>query len=245
MRNYKLTSALILLITLIWACGPKGETVETSDAKQVASSSEAVAYSINTNQSQITWIGSKPAGQHNGTIKISQGEISVKGDEIVAGNFTIDINSLENLDMSGSKGATNLKTHLMSDEFFDAANFPEATFSVTGVSSFNVSNLEADKEEYQTDFAPKKLSEVLVENPTHFISGNLTMRGTTKNITFPVSVSIDGSSIKAKASFNIDRTEWGLKYGDEASALDKAKDKFLYNTVNIGFEIEAGTEGSL
>lgn len=245
MRNLKSTLGLLLLVSLVWACGPKGETVETSDAKAVASDAGSQAVSVNTEKSIITWIGSKPAGKHNGMINISSGEISLKENTIVAGNFTIDINSLENLDMAGSKGAKDLKGHLMSADFFDAANFPEAKFEVTSVSTFDVAKLEADKDEYQTDFAPKKLSEVLVENPTHFISGNLTMRGTTKNITFPASVSINGGVVKAKASFNIDRTAWGLKYGDEASALDKAKDKFLYNTVNIGFELEAGTASSL
>ncbi len=237
MKNYKSGFALILLSLFTFACGPKGETVETTDAKKVATSSEAIALQIDTDKSQVTWVGSKPTGQHNGTIKLTKGEVSIKEGQVVAGNFVIDINSLENLDMAGSKGATDLKGHLMSDHFFDAANYPEATFEVTDVAPFSIDHLDADKDEYQTEYAPKKLSEVLVENPTHFISGNLTMRGTTKNVTFPASISVENGMVNAKASFNIDRTAWGLSYGDEASALDKAKDKFLYNTVNVGFEI--------
>lgn len=229
------------LALVVFACGPSGKTVETSDAKEVAASEDATVINVNTTASQVTWVGHKPAGKHNGTIGITAGEISVKGSEIVAGKFTIDINSITNLDMAGSKGATDLEGHLKSPDFFDAANFPEATFEVTGVSTFDAAKLEADKEEYQTDFAPAKLSEIVVENPTHFISGNLTMRGTTKNITFPAAVIIENGVVRAAANFNIDRTVWGLKYGDEASALDKAKDKFLYNTVKVGFELEAGT----
>ena len=81
----------------------------------------------------------------------------------------------------------------------------------------------------------------MVENPTHFISGNLTLRGVTKNITFPAAVSLDNGTVKAKANFNINRIDWNLKYQDESSVADKAKDKFIYNTVNVGFELEAGT----
>ena len=228
------------LATVIYACGPSGKTVETSEAQEVATAENATSVSVNTAKSQVTWIGHKPAGKHNGTIGITKGEISLKGSEIVAGNFTIDINSLENLDMAGEEGAGKLKNHLMSDDFFDAANFPEATFEVTAVATYDQAQLQPDKEEYQTEFAPAKLSDVIVENPTHFISGNLTMRGTTKNITFPAAVSIDNGVVKAVANFNIDRTDWGLSYGDEASALDKAKDQFLYNTVQVGFELEAG-----
>lgn len=236
---------MIALATLVFACGPKGSTVETSEAKAVASAESATTLTLNTAASKITWVGSKPAGQHNGTIDIASGEISVKGDDIVAGKFTISINTLKNLDMAGSESAGKLEGHLMSDDFFDQANFPEATFEVTGVSAFNSANLEADKDEYKTDYAPAKLSEILVDNPTHFVSGNLTMRGTSKNITIPVSVSMNGGTLKAVAKFNIDRTEWGLKYGDEATAVDKAKDKFLYNTVQVGFEIEAGNGSAL
>lgn len=236
---------MIALAGLVFACGPKGSTVETSEAKAVASAESATTLTLNTEASKITWVGSKPAGQHNGTIDIASGEISVKGDEIVAGKFTISINTLKNLDMAGSESAGKLEGHLMSDDFFDQANFPEATFEVTGVTTFDAANLEADKDEFKTDFAPAKLSEILVENPTHFISGNLTMRGTTKNITFPASVSLNGGNVSAVAKFNIDRTDWGLMYGDEATAVDKAKDKFLYNTVQVGFEIEAGSGTAL
>tara|TARA_R110000796_G_scaffold77585_2_gene173466 strand:- start:42892 stop:43629 length:738 start_codon:yes stop_codon:yes gene_type:complete len=245
MKTLKSTLAIVAAVLFVAACGPKEKTVETSDAKAVASSESATALAINTESSIITWIGSKPAGKHNGTIKLTAGEIGLSDNQIVSGNFTIDISSLKNLDMAGSKGATDLETHLMSNEFFDEATYPEATFELTGVTAYMAENLEADKEEFETEFTPATLSEVMVENPTHFISGNLTMRGTTKNITFPASVSITDGVVKAIANFNIDRTEWNLTYGDEASAVDKAKDKFLYNTVNVGFELEAGTKPAL
>ena len=241
MKLLKSSFALMALALIVVACGPKGKTVETSEAKKAASG-EGTVLTVNTNTSVVTWIGSKPVGKHNGTINISGGELSLNGEKIVAGKFSIDINSLSPKDLEeGSKMHNDLKGHLMSPDFFDAANFPEATFEITSVKAFNPNELEADKKEYETEFAPATLSEVMVENPTHMISGNLTMRGTSKNITFPVSVEIQNGKVSAKANFNIDRTEWGLKYGDEASAVDKAKDRFIYNTVNVGFALEATT----
>jgi hypothetical protein len=65
------------------------------------------------------------------------------------------------------------------------------------------------------------------------------MRGTTKNIKFPANVSMENGTITAAAGFNIDRTAWGLSYGDEATAVDKAKDQFIYNTVSVNFDIKA------
>ena len=82
-------------------------------------------------------------------------------------------------------------------------------------------------------------SELSPEAPTHWISGNLTMRGTSKNIKFPAAVSMENGVITAKAGFNIDRTEWGLSYGDEADAVDKAKDQFIYNTVSLMLDVKA------
>lgn len=246
MKTLKSTLALLALVIFAASCGPKGSTVETSDAKAVASASEATSLAVNTENSVVTWIGSKPAGKHNGTIGISAGEIKVNGNEIVAGNFTIDITTLKDLDMpADSESNGKLVGHLMSADFFDAANHATATFEVTSVAEFNAANLSADMNEFETEYTPAKLSEIMVANPTHFISGNLTMRGTTKNITFPASVTIENGVIKAVANFNINRTDWGLMYGDEAGAVDKAKDQFIYNTVNVGFELEAGTSATM
>ena len=58
-------------------------------------------------------------------------------------------------------------------------------------------------------------------------------------ITFPANVSMTDSGVTASAKFNIDRTDWSLSYGDEASTVDKAKDKFIYNTVNLDLSVSA------
>lgn len=246
MKNLKLILGLTLVASVTWACGPKGDTVETSDAKSVASSEEATAVAVNTDNSQVTWIGSKPAGKHNGTISITGGDVLIKDNTVVGGNFDIDITSLVVLDMpADSKGNANLRGHLMSADFFEAENFPTASFEITGAETFNSNSLVADLDEPATDNTPASLSDVMVDEPTHIISGNLTMRGTTKNISFPAWVSLENGVIKAIANFNIDRTEWGLKFKERASLAEKLKDDFIYNTVNVGFEIEAGTQSSM
>ncbi len=246
MKNLKTILSLALVASVAWACGPKGSTVETSDAKAVTSSAEASSVAVNTSNSMVTWIGSKPAGKHNGTIGIAGGEVLVKDNTVVGGSFEIDITSLVVLDLpADSEWNGKLRGHLMSADFFEAENFPTASFEITGAELFNAGNLVADIDEPKTDYTPASLSDVMVDNPTHIISGNLTMRGTTKNISFPASVSLENGVIKAIANFNIDRTEWGLKFKERASLADKLKDDFIYNTVNVGFQIEAGTTTSM
>lgn len=215
-------------------------TVEASEEQEVSEVEDAVAYELDTAQSIITWIGSKPTGQHNGTISLSSGTFQVSSEQDLAGgNFEIDIKDLEVKDLEkGSDNYKKLKSHLMSEDFFAAGEYPTASFEITAIEPFDSTSVD-DKDEFKTKYTPAKASEFMVADPTHNVSGNLTMRGETKNITFPAQVTISGDQLTAKAKFNIDRTDWKLSYGDEASAVDKTKDKFIYNTVNVGLEVMA------
>jgi hypothetical protein len=47
------------------------------------------------------------------------------------------------------------------------------------------------------------------------------------------------NSIEAMARFVIDRTDWGVMYGDESAVTDRAKDKFIYNNVAVGLDLVA------
>ncbi len=240
--------ALTALFVLVYGCGPKpsGETAEAGEAMEVADAGAAAeTLAINTDASTVTWIGYKPTGKHNGTIGITDGSMTVENGGISSASFTIDINSLTVLDIPAEEESNGkLKGHLMSPDFFDAATHPTATFDLVEASAFSADMSVEDKEEFETEFTPAKASEIMVTNPTHMITGNLTMRGVTKSVSFPASVSLSEGSVSAVANFNIDRTAWNLSYGDEANAVDKAKDKFIYNTVNVGFEITASTSNA-
>ena len=139
------------------------------------------------------------------------------------------------LDTAGSKKLTN---HLLSHDFFDTPNHPQGEFEVTALAPYDSTQVTT-KEEFVSDNTPALLKAFMVKNPTHLISGNLTLRGVTKNITFPAEVIIGKRKVKVEAKFNIDRTDWNLSYNNESKAVDKAKDKFIYNTVNVGFSLEA------
>ncbi|GAB3646508.1 hypothetical protein GCM10028791_06840 [Echinicola sediminis] len=238
MKIIKTTGLFLAGALLVASCGQKGETVETTEAQEVAAATGKTV-TIDPASSQISWTGYKPAGKHFGTIPVTGGEISLKGSDITSGTFTFDITALKIDDLEeGSESYGKLQGHLQSPDFFDAANHPKATFEVTAVEPFASDAQIEDKEEFESDYTPNTLSEQIVESPTHWISGNLTMRGTTKNIKFPAAIDVENGQVSAKAGFNIDRTDWGLSYGDESTAVDKAKDKFIYNTVNVGFEIK-------
>lgn len=221
------------------ACGGPSNTVETTDAQEVAEV-EGKTLSIDQASTSVSWRGYKPGGEHFGKIPATKGEITVKGDQIAAGTFTFDIPGLKIEDIPAEdENYGKLYGHLQSPDFFDAANHPTATFEITAVEPFNPGDVIADKEERASEHTPKQDSELTPANPTHWISGNLTLRGTTKNIKFPAAVSVTDGSVAAKAGFNIDRTAWGLSYGDEADPANIAKDQFIYSNVSLTLDVTA------
>ncbi|MDO9552904.1 MULTISPECIES: YceI family protein [Rhodonellum] len=239
MKLLQKTGLVLAASFMMVACGKSGDTVETTDAQEVGEATGETLV-IDNQSSKVNWKGYKPSGQHYGFIPVTSGELVVAGEEITGGKFVFSIPDLKIEDLAeGSEDYGKLHGHLQSPDFFDAANHPQATFEVTEVTAYTSNNSVADKDEFASDNTPASDSELAGSNPTHWIAGNLTMRGTTKNIKFPATVSITDGAVAAKAGFNIDRTSWGLSYGDESSAVDKAKDQFIYNTVSVMFDINA------
>jgi polyisoprenoid-binding protein YceI len=238
MKLVKLTGLFLSTAMIAFACS-QPSTVETSEAQEVTAT-EGKTLTIDQTSTQIGWRGYKPAGQHFGNIPATEGMLAVNGEEITGGKFTFDITGLKIEDMQETdENYGKLWGHLQSADFFDAANHPTATFEITEVKSFSSSDAITDQDQFSTDNTPKSESSLSPANPTHWISGNLTMRGITKNIKFPASVKMENGVVMAKAGFNIDRTTWGLAYGDESTALDKAKDQFIYNTVSLELDLKA------
>jgi polyisoprenoid-binding protein YceI len=74
-----------------------------------------------------------------------------------------------------------------------------------------------------------------VAGANYTVSGNLTMKDSTKNITFPAKITVADNSLTALANFNVDRTQWGIRYGNDKSLGDK----FISETVNIQLNLKA------
>ncbi len=213
--------ALSAVTTLFFtACqdAPKADNAEATDAQQVDGAAAGTTYNADLTQSTVQWTGTKPTGQHNGTFNLKSGTLTVAEGNITGGKFVLDINSLTIIDKDTS-GASKLKGHLLSPDFFDAANNPEASFEITSVTAgIDTTN-----------------KELVMKDATHTITGNLMLKGTNKSISFPVKVSMSDANVTADANFNIDRTQWGLNYGNDKSLGDK----FINPTVNIVLHLVA------
>lgn len=213
---------LMIGLAFVACKGPGGDKAEVTDAQETATASdEAKDLAVDTEKSVVTWVGSKPAGKHNGIIKISSGTLSVEDNMVTAGNFTLDMNTVESTDesMDAEKNG-QLTGHLKSDDFFDVANYPEATFEIVSVD---------DIANHASEDALK------LEGATHFVTGNLTMKDATKAVKFPAVIGVSDGGVRAKALFHIDRTDWGMHYKSDKSFGDQ----IIHAKVQVGFELVA------
>lgn len=202
----------IAVIAIMASCNnaPDADKAATGDSTAAAVATGA-NFAIDTT-STIEWLGTKPVGQHNGTMKISSGSFAVENGNITGGSFVVDVNSLTDLDLKPEDGKEKLEGHLKSADFFDVAKFPTAKFEISSVEALTGDSIS-----------------------THKISGNLTLKDSTKNVTFPAKVTLSDTEATATANFNIDRTQWGLFYGNDKSLGDK----FIRPEVNIKLNIRA------
>lgn len=198
---------------------PEADNAEASDA-QTVEQKQGAEYTANLQQSNVEWIGTKPVGQHHGTLKIQEGTLIVSENALEGGTFVIDINSLQPDDQDDEYN-NKLKGHLLSEDFFNAENHPTGTFEITNVSE-----------------GVEQTEELVMKDATHMITGNLTLKGITKSITFPAKVRMENDKVVADANFNIDRTQWEMNYGNDKSLGDK----FIRPEVNLQVHLEANQQ---
>jgi polyisoprenoid-binding protein YceI len=149
-------------------------------------------YPVDTQASVIAWAGRNPNSTHHGTLRLAGGEVQVANGQ-VSGAFSIDMTSIENLNLAGDELQPVLEGHLKSDDFFFVKLFPEARFSMTARPTTSAESVSAAN--YQ-------------------VKGELSLRGVSAEQSFPATiVTTDDGRLAAEAHFDFDRTRWGVIYG--------------------------------
>ncbi len=87
---------------------------------------------IKIKDSALMWVGSKVTGSHEGTINLSSGHLILDNNDLVGGEFVIDMTSVVCTDLTG-KGKASLEGHLKSDDFFSVNKFPTASLTILKV----------------------------------------------------------------------------------------------------------------
>lgn len=209
---------MVVLLLVASGCVDKANSelqkalVQTQQAPAKTIEEEPDTLKLDLDQSKLFWKGTKMrgAGSHEGIVRISDGFLLMGKNGFSGGKFEIDMKSISITDIPKTDPIPikNLTEHLMHSDFFDVDNFPTSEFEITEIKIRSPENLE--------------------------ISGNLTIRGITKNITF--SAIQRGNTISTQ--FLIDRFDWNIAY--EGSWADRT----LVDR-NIEFRIELTLENNV
>lgn len=221
MKSILNLSFALFLSVAIFSC--KDKAANAADATQTAAVAEGAKYTVAPDAAKISWEGSKPGGKHVGTINVSSGDVTVANGAVTSGSFVIDMNSITVTDLTGDDKA-GLEEHLKgtgaegADDFFSVTKFPTAKFDIVSVTPTTEGGVNS------------------------MVKGNLTIKDVSKEISFPANITVtDGSVVVTSNAFNINRTDWGIKYGSKSFFKDLG-DKFIDDNIVIQIMVEAKTD---
>ncbi len=226
MKKLNLCITFFVAVMAFSACknAPESDEAVTSDPKKIEEAGSATTLIVDASASKVEWVGTKVSGHHHGTIDIKSGDINIKDGNITGGKIIMDMSTITVLEMDEAS-TKKLTGHLKSPDFFDVSNHSEALFELTGSRPYaGASNND--------DGNFEEINEYKVPDPTHIIMGNLTIRGITKGIEFPAKVTINGDEVMAISKFNIDRTQWDVKYTG-------MQDDLISNSMFFGISLKA------
>lgn len=221
----KVTILAFAVSALVISCQGSGGDKTTTTSEQQIAEQKGTTYTIDKTQSSLIWRGYHKGGfdPRFGTLQ-SDGTVSVENGAITGGTFTIDINSVKtdesSVDVTKTEGKTSadLDGHLKSGDFFESDKYPTAKFEITKIGNFDAAK---DKS--------------VLEGANHIISGNLTIKDKTVNVTFPAKVDITDNQVNIESKFIINRQDWGLTYGTDGDPKDWA----ISQEVDIELNIKA------
>lgn len=214
MKTPQLQLFIIAILLTFLGCNDKAKEAETKEAQSTATSNASTeVFKTDISKSTIEWKGFKPTGSHYGTISISEGTFEVDNGMIKSGTFAIDMNSITVTDIPvEDDGNADLTSHLKSNDFFDVETYPTAKLEITGMASVNGKMV---------------------------LSGNLSMKDATNNISIPVNTSVNGNQMTLTSkAFTIDRTKWNIKYKSK-SFFGDLKDKFIHDEIELKVNLVA------
>jgi len=218
MRNSLFTNATLIPLLLTGGLLPGNSRSAVSPKSAIHYTlAKAITYTVDPAQSTISWNAKKVTGEHNGLVKIAKGQLSIDGNKLTGGTFVADMTTMRDID----KGEANpfnerLVNHLRSEDFFGVEKFPTSTFVITSV---------------------KLIGGAKAGEPNYTVSGDLTIKGTTKPQTFPATLNLTGNVAQATAKLSVNRIDYDIKY--RAAIIGTAADKIIDDTFMLDLKLVA------
>jgi polyisoprenoid-binding protein YceI len=181
----------LCLTTVFVACNtdPAKDKARATVAEAVSAPSPGTTatggtvYEFSQDGSKLEFVGAKVTRKHDGSFKTFSGKIQSPDGKAENSAIIAEID-IASLTVDEPK----LTNHLKTPDFFDAAKFPKATF---------------------VSVAVKPGGE---NGATHTITGNLSLHGVMKSISFPAKVQFTADAANAEAEFAINRKDFGIVY---------------------------------
>jgi polyisoprenoid-binding protein YceI len=146
-------------------------------------SASAVTLKVDPSSSSVRALGAKITATHPIDFQKFDGQVEVDDNALTGVSFEVEMSTLES-------DHPKLTEHLKTEDFFHVEKFPKATF--TSVSIEQGAKAEGDW--------------------THTVTGDFTIRGTTKRISFPAKVQVDEAQVTASTEFVINRKDFEVVY---------------------------------
>jgi polyisoprenoid-binding protein YceI len=181
--------------------------ITTAFAFTTPKEKQGTTYSVDTKSTSAGWVAKKVTGQHNGKLSVANGSVVTNGTTITGGTFEFDMKSITCDDLTDKEWNDKLIGHLKSDDFFSIDKFATAKFEVTKV--------------------------VAKKDSDYDVTGKLTIKGITNEITFPAKIKMDAKKMVVLATIMVNRTKFDIKYGS-ASFFESLGDK----AINDDFELD-------
>jgi hypothetical protein len=161
---------------------------------------------INISKSVVEWKGKKIGGAHHGQVKIKSAFLEFKDGAIVGGNVVMDMTTISNIDLEDKGSNQKLVGHLKSDDFFGVQKHPTASFEITESTRFS--------------------------NGKARVSGKLTIKGKTEEITFEAFK----NGREYSALLEVDRSKFDVRYGSN-SFFDNLGDKAIDDIFTLDIKL--------
>lgn len=149
------------------------------------------ALPLTAENSKVEFTGSKVTGKHEGGFKAFTGTIDLVNAKPEQSSVTVDIDA-------GSVFVDDdkLAQHLKSADFFDVEKFPKASFTST-----------------------KIVPDTAKGAGNYTVTGDFTLHGQTKSITFPAKITVTDADVAVDSEFSINRKDFGIVYAGKADDL--------------------------
>jgi hypothetical protein len=106
MKRYFFTAFTAIAILSSCADAPEADKAAAGEQKEAAVA-EGTTMNVDMAASTVSFIGTKPTGQHAGVFSLNDGSLTVKDGNVTGGKFTVNISSMKITDKDTS-GASKL-----------------------------------------------------------------------------------------------------------------------------------------